>query len=448
MGTTERRTKVYKDTNCADWYERSLKSVAGGVHTNVQAAAPPHPLYITHGAGSKIYDVDGNEYIDYLLAYGPCILGHTPECVREAVHKQIDRGVLFGNPGPLDVTAAEKIIEMVPCAEQVRFNNTGTEAVQAIVRLARAYTGKNKIIKFEGHYHGWVDNVYISHLPDAVSAMGMRNNPWPVLGSAGQSGIAVPDLVILPWNDLAIVEQALIDHLGEIAAILTEPIMSNCAVIPPEPGFLEGLRKLADKYGVLLIFDEVITGFRVAPGGAQEYLGVVPDMSTFAKAIGSGYPVAGICGRKEIFKYIASMDVVHAGTYNGGPLVMSAVNAVLDEIRKDDFAMHKALTAKGKRLMKGIEDAAVKNNVKVRVQGPGPMFGLSFTDLQFNDFRTFFKVKNTAWRKFRRSMLENGVHIFPTDKGLFYVSAAHTDEDIDQTIQIIDKVFGEFEYNE
>ena len=439
---------MFTTSSSESWYERSLRSVAGGVHSNVQAAAPPQPLYIERGKGSKIYDVDGNEYIDYLLAYGPAILGHSPDVLNEAVKKQIDLGVAFGNPGPGDIEAAEKIIEMVPCAESVRFNNTGTEAVQSILRLARAYTGKNKIIKFEGHYHGWLDNIYISHLPDSVLLMGLPNNPWPVLGSAGQSPSAVSDLVVLPWNDLAIVEQALCDHRGEIAAILTEPIMSNCAVIPPKPGYLEGLRKLADQYGVLLIFDEVITGFRVAPGGAQEYYGVTPDVSTFAKAIGGGFPVAGICGSKEVFKYIASMDVVHAGTYNGNPLVISAVNAVLDEINKNDGEFHKELTRRGKKLMAGITGAAQKNDVKIRVDGPGPMFGIAFTDKNFYDFRSYFEVKNSAWKRFRRRMLENGVHIFPTDKGLFYLSGAHTDEDIDYTIEVVDKVFSEFDYNE
>ena len=439
---------MFKDSESKSWYERSLKSVAGGVHSNVNAAAPPHPLYIERGKGSKIYDVDGNEYIDYLLAYGPVILGYSPDVLNEAVKKQLDMGVAFGNPGPSDVEAAEKVIKIVPCAESVRFNNTGTEAVQSVIRLARAYTGKNKIIKFEGHYHGWLDNIYISHLPDCVSAMGLRNNPWPVLGSPGQSPSAVQDLVLLPWNDLAIVEQALSDHRGEIAAILTEPIMSNCAVIPPKPGFLEGLRKLADQYGVLLIFDEVITGFRVAAGGAQELYGVTPDLSTFAKAIGGGFPVAGICGRKEIFKYIASMDVVHAGTYNGNALVIAAVNAVLDEVTKDDFAFYKQLTQRGKRLMAGIEAAAKANGVKLRAEGPGPMFGIAFTEDEFYDFRSFARIKNSAWNRFRRRMLENGVHIFPTDKGLFYLSGAHTDADIDFTIDVINKVFSEFDYNE
>jgi glutamate-1-semialdehyde 2,1-aminomutase len=382
------------------------------------------------------------------LAYGPVILGHSPDELNEAVKRQIDLGTQFGNPGLSDVIAAERIIDLVPCAESVRFNNTGTEAVQSVVRLARAYTGRNKIIKFEGHYHGWLDNIYISHLPECVSMLGMRNNPWPALGSAGQSPSSVGDLVILPWNDLAIVEQALCDHRGEIAAILTEPIMSNCAVIPPKEGYLEGLRKLADQYDVLLIFDEVITGFRVAPGGAQEYLGVTPDVSTFAKAIGGGYPVAGICGRKDVFKHIASYDVVHAGTYNGNALVMAAVNGVLDAITKNDFAFYKHVTRLGKNLMAGIEEAAKENNIKLRVHGPGPMFGIAFTDMDFYDFRSYAKVKNSAWVRFRRRMLENGVHIFPTDKGLFYLSAAHTDEDIAYTIKVIRKVFAEFNYND
>lgn len=439
---------MFKDTKSAEWYARSLQSVAGGVHSNVNAAAPPHPLYVTHGKGSKMYDVDGNEYIDYLLAMGPAILGHSPDVLNEAVKAQIDRGTIFANPGPGDVEAAEKIIKIVPCAESVRFNNTGTEAVQSIVRLARAYTGRTKIIKFEGHYHGWLDNIYISHLPGSVEDMGMRNHPWPVLGSGGQSNCGVDDLVLLPWNDLALVEQALCDHRGEIAAILTEPIMSNCAVIPPKPGFLEGLRKLADQYGVLLIFDEVITGFRVAAGGAQEYYGVTPDMSTFAKAVGGGYPVAGICGRKDIFKCIADKQVVHAGTYNGNALVMAAVNAVLDEVTKNDNAFYKQLTSRGQKLMAGIEAAAKANGVKLRIKGPGPMFGIAFTDEDFYDFRSYAKVKNSAWVKFRRRMLENGIHIFPTDKGLFYLSGAHTDEDIDRTIQVVNKVFGEFDYND
>ena len=423
-------------------YEEAKKVFAMGVGSQVQSFAQPHPLYMARGKGSRLYDEDGNEFIDYLLNYGPNILGHSPDVLNDAIKAQVDRGYAFGEPHRLQVALAEKLVEVVPCYEVVNFNNTGTEAVQAVLRLARGFTKKTKFIKFEGHYHGWLDNVFVSFHPDAGEDMGTRENPKTIRHGYtwGQPSSILEDVVALPWNDLAIVEKTLKED-KDIAAILTEPIMSNCGVIMPKPGYLEGLRKLADQYGCVLIFDEVITGQRVALGGAQELSGVTPDISLGSKALGGGIGILAYGARKEIMDVVSERKAVHAGTFNGNAIACTAALTVLEELGKDNAAAVKKINRLGDTLKDEIGKSARKHGITVRIQGPGAAFCVSFKEGEIWDMRDAFQQENDRYFTFRRLLLDRGIHIFPTEKGLWYLSNAHTEKDIETTARVVDDVF-------
>ncbi|RPI55641.1 MAG: aminotransferase class III-fold pyridoxal phosphate-dependent enzyme [Chloroflexi bacterium] len=420
--------------------EESRRYLAGGVGSHVRAGVQPYPIFMDHGQGSHVFDVDGNEYIDYLLAYGPLILGHCPRAVVEAVGDQLERGTAFGTPHAVEIELSKLICSQMPAVELVRYNSTGSEAVQSVLRLARAYTGKNKIVKFEGHYHGCLDNVYISHLPEAQSMIGLENAPWAVLGSPGQSPSVLQDVIVLPWNNLDIVDKTVRQCKHEIAAILTEPVMSNCGVIPPNPGYLEGLRQIATDNDVLLIFDEVITAFRIDLHGAQGYYGVTPDLCTMAKAMGGGYPISAFGGKQEIMQLLADRKVVHDGTYNSNGLVCAAALATLSELSRDNGAVYARMRALGTKLMNGLAEIAARNGVPLRIQGFGTFFGTVFIDRPITNFRQSFFQDKGRYPIFRRELFSRGVQIFASDKGLWYLSAAHTDADIDHTLEIVEEV--------
>ena len=428
-------------------YEDACKCFAMGVGSQVQSFARPHPLYMTHGAGSKLYDVDGNKYIDYLLNYGPLILGHCPEALNNAIEEQLTKGTAFGEPHPLQVEVSKLLIETIPSFEMVNFNNTGSEAVHASLRLARAYTGRTKFIKFEGHYHGWLDNVFFSFHPNAGEDFGTRENPKPVIHnySKGLPRNVLDNVVTLPWNNLEFVRKALQTHKGEIAAILTEPIMSNCGVIMPRPGYLEGLRELATEHEVMLIFDETITGLRTALGGAQELLGVTPDISLGYKALGAGFPIFTYGASKEIMKVVSDRLVVHAGTFNGNAIGCIAAKTVLNELKRDNCAIIRRINEMGKYMIKEIGSLAKKHNQTVRIQGPGAVFCISFHEKEIWDMRDAFIDTGDKYFIFRELLLDRGIHIFPTEKGLWYLSAAHTDDDVEKTLHIVDEVFEKME---
>jgi len=424
-------------------YEDACNCFAMGVGSQVQSFARPHPLYMTHGRGSKLYDLDENEYIDYLLNYGPLILGHSPKTLNDAVKSQLDKGSAFGEPHPLQVEVSRLLIDAVPSFEVVNFSNTGSEAVQAVLRLARANTGRTKFIKFEGHYHGWMDNVFVSFHPDVNEDFGPRENPRPVIHNycKGQPKNVLDNIVILPWNNLDYVRKALEDHKGEIAAILTEPIMSNCGVIMPRPGYLEGLRELACEHGAMLIFDETITGIRSALGGAQELLGVTPDITFGCKALGGGLPLFAYGASREIMKPVSERLVVHAGTFNGNAIGCIAAKTVLNELKRDNCAAIRRINEMGQRMMDEIGKLAKKHRQTVRIQGLGAFFCVSFHKKEIFDMRDAFVDTGDKYFIFRQLLLDRGVHIFPTEKGLWYISAAHTDQDVEKTLRIVDEVF-------
>jgi glutamate-1-semialdehyde 2,1-aminomutase len=425
-------------------FERSKKYLAGGVSSGIRLAEKPMPMFFERGEGSKIYDVDGNEYIDYLLGQGPLILGHNPPKVIEAIKEQLDKGLIFGAQHELEIELSKKLQRVVPCAELVRYNNTGSEAVHAAFRLARGYTGRNKIVRFEGHYHGWFDDILISSHPSLEQA-GPREAPHAVLGSGGQRESVLGDVIVLPWNDLDLFKRTVEQRQEEIAGVITEPIMCNCGGLMPREGYLEGVREICTQHGIVLIFDEVITGFRYALGGAQEYLGITPDLATFAKGIAAGLPLSCVAGKQAIMGLIAEGKVMHAGTYNSNPIVIAAAWAALNELEKDDRQVYKHLFAVGTQLAEGIRSILDERGIPSIVQETGPAFHISFTEHEkFFDYRDTLDRDEETYHKFAAALSDRGVRV--KTAGLWFLSAAHTQEDIDVTLEAVngavDQVFG------
>ncbi|PWJ58166.1 glutamate-1-semialdehyde 2,1-aminomutase [Dyadobacter jejuensis] len=421
--------------------ERAKKVLASGVSSEFRKYNHPHALFYTHGAGSKIYDVDGNAYLDFTLSQGPLILGHSHPEVMQAISEYSAQGQLFAGQHIREVELAEKLNELIPSAELMRFCLDGSEAVQTAFRVARAKTGKNKFLRFEGHYHGWMDNVCWGLSAPSLEAMGSREHPNVFPWTQGLPQGVDNDFIVLPWNDLELVRKTLSERASEIAAIITEPIMCNNGCIEPAPGFLLGLRELCDEYGITLIFDEVITGFRISLGGAQKYFGVTPDLSIFAKAIASGYAISAIVGKYEWMQLIENATVIHAGTMNAGNPTVAAALATITVLEKEQ--PHQRMFALGKRLMEGLQQAAQKHGQSMLVEGPGPMFAISFTSLtKTQDYRDTLKADKAKLNKFISAMHEEGIRII--GRGLWYISAVHTEEEVDHAIRTADKVLKSF----
>ena len=419
--------------------QKSRRYLAGGISSNVRAGEQPHPLFFEDGHGSRLRDVDGNEYVDYALGQGPLILGHSPPPVIEAVQLKMGREQLYAGQHEMEITLSEKLQQTIPCAELVRYSNSGSEIVQAAIRVARAYTGREKIVKFEGHYHGWFDNVLISVHPP-LEAAGQRDAPHAVPGTLGQAQSVLGDIIVLPWNDLHLFAEAVRKHRDEIACVIMEPIMCNTSCILPAKGYLEGVREICTEQGIMLIFDEIITGFRLGLQGAQGYLGVIPHLATFGKAMAAGFPISCLAGKRELMDLIANQKVNHSGTFNSNTLAMTAALATIAELEKDNGQIHEHLHRLGQQLMEGIKGQAEEHGVKVLVQGPGPMFHLSFTEREaITDYRTSLQCDREAFRRFAVLLLDEGVRL--TGRGLWYLSAAHTEADIDFTLQAVSAAF-------
>jgi glutamate-1-semialdehyde 2,1-aminomutase len=379
--------------------------------------------------------MDGNEYIDYTLAWGPLILGHSHPAIIDAVQNQLKKCQLLGAQHELEISVAERICQMVPCAELVAFSNTGSEAVQVALRLARAFTQRSKIIRFEGHYHGWLDNMLIGYRPGHLFGTKQDDGASEVTREEADARICV-----LPWNDLHRLEMTLREHGSEIAAIITEPILCNCNCLMPSPGYLEGVRELATRYGVVLIFDEVITGFRVARGGAQALLHVTPDLAIFGKAVAGGFPLSVVAGKGEIMELIANHRVVHAGTFNGNPISLAAAQATLDVLDADSGAILEGIRKTGEWLMLGIQELARGAGIPLLVNGVGGAFHLAFTGRQMMcNYRDALDCDVQARDHFIEEMLQVGIYMLPDSR--WYVSAAHTQGDVEVTIDAVRQVF-------
>jgi glutamate-1-semialdehyde 2,1-aminomutase len=398
--------------------------LAGGVSSNFRLGISPTPLVIERAEGPFVFDADGNRLIDYYLGMGPMILGHMPADVLHAAERQMRLGILYGGQSAIEREAARLVCEIVPCAERVRFCSSGSEAVQAALRIARAATGRQIVIKFEGHYHGWFDNILWSTAP-AAGANG------PVAGSRGQPDEAGAHLVVQPWNDLRVLSERL--QRGDVAAVIMEPAMCNAGAILPLSGYLEGVRDACTRNGTILIFDEVITGFRLAPGGAQERLSVTPDLATFAKAIANGFPVAAVAGRADLVDLCIS-GVVHGGTYNGQPIAMAACAATLGRLRQQ--GAYDGMEARGLRLMGGIRDAFRRAGVPATVTGFPEIFhvaiGLRAAPRNWSDLLQADRARYVA---FTTALLQRGVRAL--ERGAWFLSTEHDDSVIDATLAAV-----------
>lgn len=407
------------------------QSLPGGVNSNYRLGIAPTPLVFERGEGPYLYDADGNRLIDYYLGMGPMILGHNPAPVLEAVQEELGSGILYAGQSRVEQEAARLVCEMVPCAERVRFSCAGSEVVQAVIRLARAATQRSVIIKFEGHYHGWMDNILWSIAP-TPEEYGPEEAPNAIPASAGQDLQAGLHTEVLPWNNLELLERRL--ERGDVAGVIMEPAMCNTSTVFPAAGYLEGVRRACSDAGTVLIFDEVITGFRVAPGGAQAHFGVTPDLATFGKAIASGFPVSCFAGSADLMDLFVSGGVMHGGTFNGHPACMAALVATLEELKKPEtFA---GLGRQGTRLMEGIREALDAADIAARVEGFPQAFHVGFgVEGQVTDYRSSLQADKARYVRFTEALHYRGVRAL--ERGAWFLSTAHTADVVDETVAAV-----------
>jgi glutamate-1-semialdehyde 2,1-aminomutase len=429
--------KPYNTQKSKALYEQTKKYLLGGVASSFhKGATEEYPVCFSHGKGSRLYDVDGNEYIDYIGGLCAMMMGYSSPILNDALREQMNKGTHFAATTPELVKLAKLLTEVIPCAELVGFENSGTEANMYAWRLARAYTGKIKIIKFEGQYHGWTDEQKISIDAASIRDLGKREKPARHMTTKGQRRAAADDVIVIPWNDLEVLKMALELHQKEAAAVVMEPFMCDNGPIPPLPGYLEGARELTRKFGVLLIFDEVITGFRLSLGGAQGYYGVLPDLAIYGKAVTSGFTMAVIAGRREVM----TCGVPASGTFNGHPFAASAAIAAITEYRKPDT--YGKLEKIGIMFAEGLKELGRKYKKPLITEVYGGLVSLTFTEkeriVDFRDWLTdadgeFYNLFNAACRKY-------GVRL-THKKGRLCISLAHTEEDILKTLEIMEQAF-------
>jgi len=418
-------------------YEKACELIPAGVNSTARAKFSgwdPYPFYVDHGTGSRLVDVDGNSYIDYLLGLGPMILGHRPPKITAAVVKAIqEQGTCFALPTATDAVLARKIVDLIPSVEMVRLCNTGTEAIIYALRLARTFTGREKIIRFEGMYHGFSDGVYWSKHPNLAKA-GPDKHPMAVPQGPGMAKHSGDHLIILPWNDIEALREAITREGPNIAAVLTEPVMCNTGCILPEPGYLEAMRELTDAHKIVLIYDEVITGFRLSVAGAQGHYGMKPDLSVFAKGLGGGFPVAALGGRRDIMSLISDGTVSVAGTYAGNTIAVAAAIAALDELSTP--GMYEALYQRCERFYAGLEKILHDAKVPGYVTGVGPVLQVWFAEHPIRNYRDAARyASHERFRAWWEGMLERGVLFHPGAFENLFVSFAHSDADIDETLE-------------
>ena len=404
-----------------------------------------YPIFMERGRGSRIFDVDGNEYIDWMMAFGALPLGHAHPEVVEAITGAAATGAHFATATPIELEVAEMLQSMVRNAERVRFANTGTEAMMAAIRLARGVTGRPKILKFEGHYHGWHDDLMVSSNVLPPSALGLRSDPVKIPDSSGLNRSALDDTIVVPWNDLPALQRTVENHPGQIAAIITEGVMANMGVIPPAKGYLKGLEDLASAHDIVFILDETVTGFRIAPGGCQEYYKLSPDLVTFGKALGCGLPVAALVGRAPVMDALQWGGVLHYGTHNGSRIGMYAARANLRVLTRDNNAAFSHTWRIAERLCAGLRDLFERKGIAALVQNVGPMFQVMFTERPaIRDYREFCRfVDRAAFQKFVLSLFPFGVYASPSASLHSIVTMAHTEEDVDFTLDAAAKALEE-----
>ena len=421
-------------TNSKRLFEEACELIPGGVNSPVRAfkAVGDHPVFIERGEGAYLYDVDGNKYVDYICSWGPLLLGHQPEAVSKAVMTTLTKGSTYGAPTGIEVEMAKKIVDAVPSVEMVRMVSSGTEATMSALRLARGYTGRNKIVKFEGCYHGHADHLLIKAGSGALT--------FGVPSSPGVPESIASETLTAQYNDIDSVKALFAQYPGQIAAVIVEPIAGNMGLVLPKEGFLEGLREVTAEHGALLIFDEVISGFRASFGGAQKVYNIMPDLTCMGKIIGGGLPVGAYGGKKEIMMHVAPVGPVYqAGTLSGNPLAMAAGMAILDELAKP--GVYEAIEAKTKKLVDGLRQAADQAGVKVSINHSASLFTIFFTETPVDSYAAAMTSNTEQFKVFFQAMLDQGYYLPPSQFECWFVSQAHSDADIDNTILAAEKAF-------
>lgn len=416
-------------------YERALQVIPGGVNSPVRAfrGVGGEPVFIKSGHGAYLVDADGNEYIDYVCSWGPLIAGHAHPYIIEKIEKSLRSGLSFGAPTEVEVELAQKVTQLIPSIEMVRFVSSGTEAAMSAIRLARGHTKRDKIIKFAGCYHGHADSLLVAAGSGALT--------FGVPSSAGVPDSVAQHTLVAEFNKLEEVAALFAKFGDDIACVIVEPVAGNMNLVLPAPGFLQGLRELCDRYGSVLIFDEVITGFRVSLGGAQAHFGVLPDITVLGKIVGGGFPAAAFGGRADIMRTIAPLGPVYqAGTLSGNPIAMTAGLATLELLSEPNF--YRELEAKTFKLIQGLSDRAHAANIPFKAFAIGSMFGLFFTEAEKIETESDVKRGDMAlFKRFFHAMLNEGIYLAPSAYEIGFVSAAHGQKEIDKTLSIAEKVF-------
>ena len=425
------------------WFVRAQQSLVEGVNSPSRGAAvyTSGPIMLERGRGSHVWDADGNQYIDFMMSFGALIQGHAHPVLVKTVSDAMAEGSHFAAATSAEVEAAERFRRMVPSAEVVRFTNTGSEATMLALRLARAHTGRRKFLKFEGHYHGWYDPYLLNAHSHPAEELGPIETPARIPDSEGIPLSTFDDVVLARWNDVGALEAVLKQHGHELAAVITEPIMANMGCIPPRDGYLQRLRELTHACGALLILDEVVTGFRYAPGGCQEYYGVKPDLSTFGKALGAGFPVGAVAGPRSILERMRWSEhmVLHYGTFNGHRLTMKVISANLDLLSAENC--YRKLHAVGNAAIAGLQEVFRRRGKKAVVQGFGPMFQIYFTEREaIRDYRDYCKyVDSKLYSRFLHLLLDRGIYMTPSNGLHWIISTQHTETDVQMLVESADQ---------
>ena len=408
----------------------------GGVNSPVRAYSP-YPFFTKRAYGSRLVDVDGNEYVDYCLAYGAMMLGHANAKIGGAVRAQLENGWLYGTPTGQEVEFAELICKIVPSAEMVRLVSTGGEATMSAIRAARGYTGKKKLVKFEGCYHGAHDSVLVKAVSGATT-FGMPD-------SLGVPEETTRNTIVVPYNDAARFEEAVKENQGDLAAVIVEPILGNIGLVLPEEGFLETLREVTEKFGVVLIFDEIITGFRVALGGAQEYYRITPDLTTLGKVMGGGFPMAAFAGKEEIMKMIAPQGKVYqAGTYSGNPVSVAAALATLRILRDGGDEFYSRLEEKCESVVKPLQKLIRESDLKLQINHVASMFQIFFTQTPVTNYTTVKTADKAKFMSYHAKLLDKGVFVPPSQFETCFLSSAHSREDLEKSVGCFSDVLSQF----
>ena len=446
---TKTTTKTNTRERSREWYERAQQSLIEGVNSPSRGAAvySPGPVVLDRGRGSHVWDLDGNEYVDFMMSFGALIQGHAHPKIVEVVSQTMADGSHFAAATPAEAEAAERFRRMVPSAEAVRFTNSGSEATMLALRLARAHSGRTKFLKFEGHYHGWYDPYCLNGHSHPAEQLGSKENPTRFPDSGGIPASVFDDVVLAPWNDLEALESILRRHGRELAAVITEPIMANMGCILPRDGYLQKVCDLAHEYGALLILDEVVTGFRYAPGGCQQHYDLTPDLSTFGKALGAGFPVGAVAGPRAILDRMrwGSNMVLHYGTFNGHRLTMRVIAANLDLLAANEGAVYKQIYAVGDAAIAGLRDVFRRGKIDAIVQGFGPMFQIYFTGRDaIRDYRDYCQYADTAkYSGFIHGLLDRGIYMTPSNGLHWIISTAQTMHDVEMLLAAADEVCSE-----